>query len=165
MFARPVGIWFWEIDGMGVRLGWWLAVVLCTSVAGGAQGDDAQVREAVKKAKIALETAFDTGDREGVQRGITDHGISISTHWQFFSRAAQVKSLDDYKVTSYKMSQFKVLPICDEAAQLTYLADVDATYQGKKMPPHVRVVETWVLENDRWLQASYQETPVPGSDR
>lgn len=58
------------------------------------------------------------------------------------------------------MHEMSTMQLTEDVVVLTYRADIVGTYQGKKLTPHVRVVETWVKREGKWLQATYQETQV-----
>ena len=69
----------------------------------------------------------------------------------------------DYKISSYEMAGLQVIPLTKDVVLLTFRADIESTFRGRQLPSKVRVVETWVRRDGKWLQASYQSTPVGDS--
>ena len=119
--------------------------------------------EEVVKAKKALEASYDSADAKGIREGTTADHVAIATHYQCFTQAEQLKSLPDLKIDSYEITELRTIPVTKDVVLLTFHADVEGTFQGRELAPHVRVVETWVKRDGRWLQASYQETPLPSA--
>jgi Domain of unknown function (DUF4440) len=119
--------------------------------------------EEVVAAKESLEAAYGSGNVEGIRSGTTTDHIAIAPHWEFFSQAQQLAALSDLKVQSYEMHDMKTMQLTKDVVVLTFRADIVGTYQGKKLSPQVRVVETWVKREGTWLQATYQETQVDKS--
>ncbi len=123
----------------------------------------ADVRTEVEEAKQVLQAAYDSGDANGIRQGTTTYHLSITALYQFFSQADQLKVLSDIKISSYEMKGLQVIPLTKDVALLTFQADIDGTFRGRKMASKVQVVETWVKGEGKWLQASYQLTPVGDS--
>ena len=123
----------------------------------------ADVRKEVEKAKQVLQAAYNSRDANVIQQNTTADHLTITARYQFFSQADQLKALPDYKFSSYKIAGLKVIPLTKDVVQLTFRADIEGTFRGKQMPSKVRVVETWVRRDGKWLQASYQATPVGDS--
>ncbi len=121
------------------------------------------VRKEVEKAKQVLQAAFKSRDANVIRQRTTADHLSITTLYQFLSQADQLKALSDYKFSSYKIAGLQVIPLTKDVVQLTFRADIEGTFRGKQMPSKVRVVETWVRRDGKWLQASYQTTPVGNS--
>ena len=123
----------------------------------------ADVPTEVEEAKQVLQAAYNSGDADGVRQGTTIYHLSITTLYQFVSQADQLKALSDNKISSYEMKGLQVIPLTKDVALLTFQADIDGTFRGRKMASKVQVVETWVKREGKWLQASYQLTPVGDS--
>ncbi len=125
----------------------------------------ADVRKEVEKAKQVLQAAYNSRDANVIKQRTTADHLSITTHYQFFSQADQLKTLSDYKkVSSYERAGLQVIPLTKDVVLLTYRADIEGAFRGTQLPSKVRVVETWVRRNGKWLQASYQSTPVGDSE-
>ncbi len=123
----------------------------------------ADVPTEVEAAKRVLQAAYNSGDADGIRQGTTIYHLSITTLYQFVSQADQLKALSDNKISSYEMKGLQVIPLTKDVALLTFQADIDGTFRGRKMASKVQIVETWVKREGKWLQASYQSTPVGAS--
>ena len=124
----------------------------------------ADIRKDVKSAKQVLEAAFKSGDASIIRQRTTADHLSITTRFQFFSQADQLKALSEYRLSSYEMAGLQVNVLTNDVALLTFRADIEGTFRGRKLPSHVQVVETWVRRDGKWLQASYQATPLGESE-
>lgn len=119
----------------------------------------AQNKEVVA-AKEALEAAYGSSDIEGIRNGTTTDHIAIAPHWEFFTQAQQLAKMPKLRIESYEMHDMRTAQLTREVVVLTYRADIVGTFDGKKLSPHVRIVETWVNREGKWLQATYQETQM-----
>ncbi len=128
---------------------------LFVSAAGGVE-----LGKEVKQAKRTLNAAFTVKDLNEIRQGTTAEHLAITSSYQFFSQADQLKSLHESKISSYKMNRMQTVPLTKDVVLLTFQADIDSTFRGRKTPSKVQVVETWVKRDGKWLQASYQTTPV-----
>ncbi len=123
----------------------------------------ADVREEVENAKQVLRAAFDSGDANVIEQRTTADHLAITSGYQFFSQADQLATLSDYKISSYEVAGLQLIPLTEDVVQLTFRADIEATFRGRQLPSKIRVVETWVRRDGKWRQASYQSTPVEDS--
>ena len=123
----------------------------------------AQDKEVVA-AKEALEAAYGSGNVVEIRSSTMRDHIAVAPHWEFFSQAEQLAALPELKVESYEMHDMKTMQLTKDVVALTFRADIVGTFQGKKLAPHVRVVETWVKREGTWLQATYQETQMDESE-
>ncbi len=137
-----------------------LIVVGSLLVLSGGRADE---RNEVEEAKQVLQAAYNSGDADGIRQGTTIYHLSITTLYQFFSQADQLKALSDHKISSYEMNGLQVIPLTEDVVLLTFRADIKGTFRGRKMASEVRIVETWLKREGKWLQASYQSTPVGDS--
>ena len=84
---------------------------------------------------------------------VTDDGI--------FDKAGIVADVKDFIPTDVTFSDWKMLPIDNDAVILTYSLTVKATYKGKDLPPGpYRAAAAWVNRDGKWLGFYYQQTPV-----
>jgi uncharacterized protein (TIGR02246 family) len=121
--------------------------------------DDAA--RAVEKAAQALKVAWDKGDADAVKALMTEDHVCITREVQSFSRADQVKALADFKYTDRRISHVKVTVVSGDTAFVTLRAVTRGTYKGKPFTSTVLAGATWIRRDGKWLEASYQETPVP----
>ncbi|HMG75565.1 MAG TPA: nuclear transport factor 2 family protein [Pyrinomonadaceae bacterium] len=78
-----------------------------------------------------------------------------------FDKAGIVADVKDFIPTDIALSDWKMLPIDNDAVILTYSVTVKATYKGKDIPPGpYRAAAAWVNRDGKWLAFYYQQTPV-----
>jgi uncharacterized protein (TIGR02246 family) len=121
--------------------------------------DDAA--RAVEKAVHALKTAWDKGDADAVKSLMTEDHVCITRETQSSTRDDLLKALPDFKYTDRQISDLKVTIVSRDTALVTLKAVTKGTYKGKPMTSTVLAGETWISRDGKWLEASYQETPVP----
>ena len=133
------------------------------AVAGLSTGDTQEdVAREVATAVHAVQTAFNKGDVDTLKRLMTEDHVTILTYAHFSNAAQQLRTLSDWKFSAYKIDGLKVKVLTVDAALVSYQASIQGTYRGKEVPSPVQVAAVWVKRDGRWLQASYQETPVGG---
>lgn len=118
---------------------------------------DAELLKAVQK----LDTAFSNQDHETIRQMTDPRHISIAPSYQFFNRKDQLKALPDLKITLFESAPKKVTQITPKTVLISYKAKLEGTYAGKKLPAHVQILESWVKRKGKWIETSYQETPLP----
>jgi len=133
-----------------------LIVAAGTLPAAKADGD---VAAEVKRAKQAVQTAFNKGDVDGVKKWLTEDHVTLLTYARFTNTADQMKVLSAFKFSEYKIAGLKVKLLTKDVALVTFRATIKGTYAGKVVPSPVYAGEVWVKRDGKWLQASYQETP------
>jgi hypothetical protein len=84
---------------------------------------------------------------------VTDEGV--------MDKAGIVTDVKDFIPTDVTFSDWKMLPIDNDAVILTYSLTLKATYKGKDLPPGpYRAAAAWVNRDGKWLAFYYQQTPV-----
>ena len=84
---------------------------------------------------------------------VTDQGV--------MDKAGIVADVKDFIPTDVTFSDWKMLPIDNDAVILTYNVTAKATYKGKEVPPGpYRAAAAWVNRDGKWLAFYYQQTPV-----
>ena len=140
---------------MGLRSLWIGTVVMLLALQ--AKADTA---EEVERAVRTIQTAFNKGDVDALKRLMTEDHVTILTYARFSNTADQLQVLADWKFTEYKLGGLKVKALTKDVSLVAYQATIKGTYKGKEVPSPVQVVEVWMNRDGKWLQASYQETPV-----
>jgi uncharacterized protein (TIGR02246 family) len=140
---------------MGLRSLWIGTVVMLLALQ--AKADTA---EEVERAVRTIQTAFNKGDVDALKRLMTEDHVTILTYARFSNTADQLLVVADWKFTEYKMEGLKVKALTKDVALVSYQATIKGTYKGKEVPSPVQVAEVWINRDGKWLQASYQETPV-----
>jgi hypothetical protein len=84
---------------------------------------------------------------------VTDQGV--------MDKAGIVADVKDFIPTDVTFSDWKMLPVDNDAVILTYNVTVKATYKGKDIPPGpYRAAAAWVSRDGKWQAFYYQQTPV-----
>jgi hypothetical protein len=78
-----------------------------------------------------------------------------------FDKAGIVADVKDFNLTDATFSDWKMLPIDNDAVILTYQTTLKATYKGADVPPGpYRSAAVWVNRDGKWVDFYYQQTPV-----
>ena len=120
----------------------------------------ADTAEEVERSVRTIQTAFNKGDVDALKGLMTEDHTTTLTYAQFANAADQLKVLAEFKFTDYKMTGLKVKALTKDVALASYQATIKGTFKGKQVPSPVQVVQVWINREGKWLQASYQETPV-----
>lgn len=84
---------------------------------------------------------------------VTDQGV--------LDKAAIVADVKDFNLTDVTFSDWKMLPIDNNAAIITYTANLKATYKKEVLPPGpYRGAAAWVNRDGKWLGFYFQLTLV-----
>jgi uncharacterized protein (TIGR02246 family) len=120
----------------------------------------ADTAEEVKRSVQTILKAFNKGDVDTVKRLMTKDHVAILSYARFDNAADQQKALSDWKISEYKVDGLKVKALTKDVALVSFRATIKGTYKGKQVPSTVQAGEVWVRRDGKWLQASYQETPL-----
>ena len=78
-----------------------------------------------------------------------------------FDKAGIVADVKNFDLTDATFSDWKMLPIDNDAVILTYQTTLKATYKGTDVPPGpYRSAAAWVNRDGKWLGFFFQQTPV-----
>ena len=84
---------------------------------------------------------------------VNDNGV--------FDKAGIIADLKDFNLTEATFSDWKMIPIDNDAVILTYQTTVKATEKGADVPPGpYRSAAVWVNRDGKWLAFYYQQTPI-----
>ena len=84
---------------------------------------------------------------------VTDQGV--------FDKATIIADVKDFNLTDASFSDWKMLPINNDAVILTYQTTLKATDKGADVPPGpYRTASVWVNRDGKWLAFYYQQTPI-----
>src|SRR6266481_5308747 len=99
-------------------------------------------------------------DYDGFGNMLTSDYLEV-TDEKVFDKAGIVADVKDFNLTDATFSDWKMLPIDNDAVILTYQTTVKATYKGAEVPPGpYRSAAVWVNRDGKWLAFYYQQTPV-----
>ena len=122
--------------------------------------DDAEVRDELIAATKQLNKAYVLHDIPAIEQLTAANVIMIMRDVKTFSWADQLKVMPKLITTSYKRKQTTARLLTDTVAQISYIADVEGTFDGNPLASPVRVLETWTKQDGKWKQSSYQETAL-----
>jgi ketosteroid isomerase-like protein len=141
-----------------------MLLVLTAGLLIGAQ--DAKQNPAVQEIQKAIGTlndAFAKRDADAVRRLMIDEHLSITAYYGGpATKADQLKSLADLQLTEYKAGELKVTMLTDDAALVAYPLAQKGTYKQRPVAAKNYASAVWIKRNGKWLEASYQETPLSG---
>jgi len=120
----------------------------------------ADTAEEVERSVQTLLKAFNKGDVDTVKGLMTKDHVAVLTYARFDNAADQLKVLSDWKTSEYKAGGLKVKTLTKDVALVSFQATIKGTYKGKEVPSPVQVVEVWIKRDGKWLEATYQETPL-----
>lgn len=84
---------------------------------------------------------------------VTDEGV--------FDKAGIVADVKDFNVTDVTFSDWKMIPIDNDAVIITYQTTLKGTYKGAAVPPGpYRSAAAWVNRDGKWLAFYFQQTPI-----
>ena len=120
----------------------------------------ADTAEEVERSVRSIQTAFNKGDVDTLKGLMIKDHVAILSYARFDNAADQLKVLSDWKTSEFKVDGLKVKTLTRDVALVSFQATIKGTYKGKEVPSPVQVVEVWINRDGKWLEASYQETPV-----
>jgi hypothetical protein len=130
-------------------------------IGAGAGKDEGAVKE-IQQAMQGLNDAYAKGDATAIRRLTADEHIAITPYYGGpMPKTEQLKNLGDLQVPDYKAGEIKVTLFTKDAALVTYPLTQKGTYKGKPVAAKNYVAAVWVNRDGKWLEVSYQETPVP----
>lgn len=84
---------------------------------------------------------------------VTDDGV--------YDKAGIVADVKDFDLSDATFTDWKMIPIDNDAVILTYQTTLKATYKGQEVPPGpYRSAAAWVNRDGKWLAFYYQQTVI-----
>jgi len=84
---------------------------------------------------------------------VTDGGVS--------DKESILKDIKDFDLTDATLSNWKMLPVNNDAAIVTYEVTLKAKYKGTDVPPGpYRAAAAWVNRDGKWQALFYQQTAI-----
>jgi uncharacterized protein (TIGR02246 family) len=136
------------------------ALLILTAGAIAAADEKPELAKDVERAVHSIQTAFNEGDVDTLRVLMTDDHLTLLSYAHFSKREDQLKLLSEFKFSEYQIDGLQVRGLTETVAVVTYRATIRGTYKERQVPSPVHVGEVWVKRDGKWLQASYQETPV-----
>jgi ketosteroid isomerase-like protein len=123
-------------------------------------GSKDDLSKELEQAVQTIQTAFNKGDVDTLKRLMTEDHVTTLSYAHFSNTRDQLKVLSDWKFSEYKIDGLTVKGLVKDVALVSYQASIEGTYRGKQVPSPVQTVEVWVKRDGKWLQATFQETPL-----
>ncbi len=84
---------------------------------------------------------------------VTDEGV--------FDKAGIIADVKEFNLTDATFTDWKMIPVDNDAAILTYQTTLKATYKGAEVPPGpYRSAAAWVNRDGKWQGFFYQQTLI-----
>ena len=84
---------------------------------------------------------------------VTDDGV--------YDKAGITADVKDFDLSDATFTDWKMIPIDNDAVILTYQTTLKATYKGQEVPPGpYRSAAAWVNRDGKWLAFYYQQTVI-----
>jgi hypothetical protein len=114
---------------------------------------ESQIRSAWAAFKIKDKNAFAAVLADGFSE-VEEGGAG------FGDKTAILAMIDQFELTGYKLKDFKVTPIAEGAALVTYNAEYEGKVGGQPMQAKTAYGEIWVNRDHAWKLLYVQETNV-----
>ena len=138
-----------------------LVLCLCVGLLLGADAPQGDTPKEIDQAMRALNDAFTKQDAAAIGKLVTENHQAITSYYGGLqSKEVQMKTLPDLKMSEYKFSDVKITMLAKDSAVVTYALTLKGTDKGKELPSRNMASAVWVLQNGKWLEAFYQETPL-----
>jgi hypothetical protein len=122
---------------------------------------DAEIVEAVKKAAVALDQAFERQDKDAVKRLMTSDHIAVTPYYDGPQTVDdQLASLPELKYRQTLVGEVAFSFLGPTAAMRNFTAKLDGSFEGKPIPPNVYVTEIWAKSDGAWQEKFYQVTAL-----
>lgn len=111
----------------------------------------------------SLWTAWGKKDGEPFKKYLTVDAVEVvAGTTPVFGRDAIVKVITTLpcELRSFSFANGKLRRLSQDVVALSYTATQDASCEGKKLPPQIHATSIYLKQKGKWLQTSYQETPL-----
>jgi hypothetical protein len=78
----------------------------------------------------------------------------------FGDKTAELAMIDEYELKSYTLKDFKVRPLGNDSALVTYLAHYEGKSGGQPIEANTAYGEVWINQGNDWKLLYVQETNV-----
>lgn len=141
-----------------------LLIALTAVLLIGAQaGKNSPAIKDIEEANRALNEAFTKRDAEAIRRLTAEEHVAITSYYGGRQTTAeQLKTLPDLQVTEYAVGEVTVNLLTADVALVTFPLNQNGKFKQIPLARKNYVSSVWVRRNGKWLEASYQETPLSG---
>lgn len=144
------------------RLAFALLAVVATALAAAAPATAAHHEEMLMEQEEALWAGWKNADTAAFEKYMAADAVGILGDGSTHGKADMVAMIGSgaCEVSSYELSDMKVLPTGKDSVVLVYRAEQDAVCDGEPVPSHLVVSSTWAMAGGDWRNVLYQETVV-----
>ena len=115
--------------------------------------------DATAKEKAAWE-AIQKKDFNGFADMLASDAVEVSPT-AVNDKAATIAGVKDFEPTEVVFSDWKFLPLDNDAFVIAYMVKVKGKYQGKEFPQEsARASSAWINRDGKWVSVYHQECPV-----
>lgn len=139
-----------------------VVLLLCASYAGGLTSQHEP--EPQKQVTDTLRQMYDAEKRRDLQfvlSHLSDDFAEVAGNGKVYHRSDIEAGWADVSLKDYKLSDCIFNLMAPDAAYLSCILEVDATYKGQPLPGHFRVTWLWTFEKGSWLLRFEQGTVIP----
>ncbi len=134
-----------------------------TKVAAGTPADkaEAELRDLLLAKVTAEWEATKNKDMEAYEKLLADDAVILPTDGNGTrNKLKGVFQLKETAVASYLLANFRVLPLCPDAAHVTYESTVTYPRWAQFRVSRLYISELWLKRDGQWKMRWYQETAV-----
>jgi len=130
-------------------------------VAGRSSHDKSATEKQISGTLHQMYEAEKRKDLDFVLAHLADDFAEVAGDGTVYHRSDIQAGWADVALKDYKLSDCIFKLMTREAAYITCVLDVDATYQGQPLPPRFRVNTVWTRHKGEWLIRFEQGTIIP----
>jgi hypothetical protein len=119
-----------------------------------------RLRTALTKMEQQLAEAEQRKDKSFFAHTLSPQFLMVAYNGLVFTKPELLSKLNYLDVTQYAMKNFKVRPIGEAGALLTYDLDIQASAAGRHAPPKQYASSVWVRRGGGWQLLFHQTTPA-----
>lgn len=137
-----------------------IAVLVPTPAA--AQVQETELLTTLSGIETSLWKGWAEHDVAPFQKSLTDPAVNVGADGISSGKADELEFIadNDCDVGDYFFSDWRVHPVTDDVAVLTYRATQDAICGGETLLPAVNVAAVYVRKDGKWMNALYAEAPA-----
>lgn len=148
---------------MRLRTGWiFVALLIALGLLQDAVADPAPAPSpSVEELLIGYEkqtwVLYGKKDTKALAELASDDFYDIYADGTVVDKKQWLADMGDITVESYSLSDFKVIPLSDDAAVVVYQAQAQGAFKDRKISSRVAVTSAWARRGGRWLNVFYRE--------
>jgi len=130
-------------------------------VGGVSSRDESAAQKQISGTLHQMYEAEKRKDLNFVLSHLSDDFAEVGGDGKLYHRSDIEAGWSDVRLKDYKLSDCIFKLMTRDAAYLSCMMEVDATYKGQPFPQHFRVTTVWTQRKDAWLIRFEQGTIIP----